>query len=269
MELLVVITVIGILIALLLPAVQAARESARNLQCTNNLHQLGIALHSYHDTQRKLPAGWQLEASKKSSYGWASMILPELEESSLNSQINRTRPVPDLSTNVRSSTPQVFICPSDPSEPVFPLFSEISVHAAHAQESTEVLVTLPTANYVGVFGTTDPDDVLGPTGSGLFVQDHNHRFAEVTRGLCHVFLVGERTSRKLASTWLGIATQGEDAAGRVAGYADLGPNRNDADECEFDSRHPGHVNFVWADGHVDSVHDDIDREVYQQFAQIR
>jgi prepilin-type processing-associated H-X9-DG protein len=72
--------------------------------------------------------------------------------------------------------------------------------------------------------------------------------------------------RKLASTWLGIAIHGEDAAGRIVGYADLGPNREDSDECEFDSRHVGHVNFLWADGHVEAIADDVDRQVYQQSA---
>ena len=253
LELLVVITTIGMLIALLLPAVQAARESARNLQCTNNLHQLGLALHSFHDAHRSLPAGWQLEATKKSSYGWAARILKELEEPSLDAQINRSRPIDELSTTVRSTTPNVFVCPSDPSEAFFPLFAEIGAHASHAQQSTQILVTLPRANYVGVFGTTDPDDVNGTTGSGAIRARPRRRFSDMSRGLSHVMLIGERTTRKLASTWLGIATQGEDAGGRIVGYADLGPNRDDADECEFDSRHPGHVNFVWADGHVASV----------------
>lgn len=59
---------------------------------------------------------------------------------------------------------------------------------------------------------------------------------------------------------------GEDAAGRIVGCATDGPNRANTDECEFDSRHCGHVNFAWVDGHVSSVQDDIDPLVYQQFA---
>ena len=269
LELLVVMTSIAILIGLLLPAVQAARESARNVECTNNLHQLGVALHAYHDKHRSLPPGWQSESTQKSSYGWAARILNELEEPTLAAQFNCLRPIVETSEAVRSTTPAVFLCSSDSSEAVFPLYAELGVHAAHAQESTEILVTLPRANYMGVFGITDPDDVPGSSGSGAFVQNRNRRFTDMTRGLSQVLLVGERTTRKLASTWLGIATIGEDAAGRITGYADLGPNRDDADECEFDSRHPGHVNFVWADGHVASVHDDIDRQIYKQSAELR
>jgi prepilin-type processing-associated H-X9-DG protein len=266
LELLVVVAVIGVLVAILLPAVQAARESARNVQCVNRLHQIGTALHSFHDAQRQLPPGWQPEATNRSSYGWAVRILHELEESSLEAQIDRRRPVDTVSSEVRCHTPDVFLCPSDPSDPDFPLFAEVGEHGGGKQQSTQVLVTLPHANYFGVFGTTDPDAVPGESGNGCFVMWRGRRFAEVSSGLSHVMLVGERTTRKLASTWLGIATEGEDAAGRLVGYADLGPNRDDADECEFDSRHPGHVNFVWSDGHVASVDNDVDRDFYKQSA---
>lgn len=269
LELLVAVASIALLISFLLPAVQAARKSARNSQCVNNLRQIGVALHSFHNNQRLLPAGWQPEASNKSSYAWAVRILSELEEDGLDAQINRTRPIDELSSTVRSTTPPEFLCPSDPSDEVFPLFAEIGEHGSHAQESTQILVTLPRANYVGVFGTTLPDDVPGDSGSGVFIEGHGFRMDELTRGLSHVLLVGERTTRKLPSTWLGIAKGGEDAAGRIVGCADLGPNRDDADECEFDSRHTDHVNFVWADGRVASVENGVDRQTYRQFAERR
>ncbi len=269
LELLVVFAILTLLMSLLLPAVQAGREAARNTQCINHLHQIGDALHIYHDTHRALPAGWQPEASNKSGYGWAAAILKELEEGSLYCRIDRTLPLNSISDVVRLTTPEAYFCPSDSGEPIFPLFAEHGSHEAHAQESMEVLVSLPRANYVGVFGTTDPDAVPGDSGDGLFVKTKGHRFAEVTRGLSHVVFVGERTTRKLPSTWLGIDTKGEDAAGRIVGYAGIGPNRDDADECEFDSRHPGHVNFAWTDGRVASVEDAIDSQVYQQLAERR
>jgi len=267
-ELLIAMAILSALMSMLLPAIQAARQSARNIQCTNNLHQIGVALHAFEEEHCVLPAGWTPEASNESSYGWAAAILPELDEAALASQIDRTRPIAAVSDTLRRTTPAVYLCPSDVGDTPFPLFAEIGVHGSHAQESTEILVTLPRANYVGVFGTIDPDDdpVPDDSGDGIFVEGLSYRFSEITRGLSHVLLVGERTTRRLPSTWLGMATEGEDAAGRIVGYADLGPNRDDADECEFDSRHPGHVNFVWADGHVAGVQDDIDRQLYRQSA---
>ncbi len=269
LELLVVVATIGILMSILMPAVQAARESARNVRCANNLHQIGVALHSYHDIRRQLPPGWQPEATNKSSYGWAVQTLSQLEESSLDAQIDRRRPIDTVSPAVRACTPEVFLCSSDPSESEFPLFAELGEHGMSNQQSTNVLVTLPHASYIGVFGMTDPDAVPGESGGGCFVKGRGLRFAEMCSGLGYVMMVGERTTRKLASTWLGIATEGEDAPGRLVGCADQGPNLDEADECEFDSRHPGHVNFVWADGHVSSVDNDIDRQLYKQSAMIR
>ncbi len=269
LELLVAVTILSFLLTILLPAIQAAREATRNTHCMSNLHQIGVALHAYHDAHRAFPVGWQPEATHKSSYGWAAAILREIEEPALYLQINHKCPIDTVSDAVRSTTPSVFLCPSDPGELVFPLYAEIGDHDVQSQVSTQILVTLPRANYMGVFGTTDPDDVLGTSGDGLFIQCQGRRMGEVSRGLSHVVSVGERTARKLASTWLGIATQGEDAAGRIVGYNDVGPNRDNADECEFDSRHPGHANFTWADGHVASIHDDVDRKIYRQLAQRR
>jgi prepilin-type processing-associated H-X9-DG protein len=269
LELLVVISSISVLASILLPAVQSARENARNVECSNHLRQIGVACHSYENSHRWIPPGWQLDPTHRWAYGWADNLLNYIEESALQCRIDRTRPMDQLNPRVRSTTPLLFLCPSDLGDPVFPMFAEIGDHGTHAQESADVLINLPRANYVGVFGTTDPDDVPGPNGTGVFIQDRARRFQDMFRGTSHVMMVGERTTRKVPSTWLGFAVDGEDAAGRIVGYADLGLNRDDADECEFDSRHTGHANFVWADGHVSGVQADIDREVYKADAECR
>src|SRR5689334_14369572 len=86
-ELLVVVAIIGVLVALLLPAVQAAREAARRAQCTNNLKQLGIAVHNYHDTLNSLPSGWIMKASVEAEWGWQAMSLPFAEQQTLHEKL--------------------------------------------------------------------------------------------------------------------------------------------------------------------------------------
>src|SRR5262249_13254984 len=90
-ELLVVIAIIGILIALLLPAVQAAREAARRSQCSNNIKQLALGLHSFHDANKKFPPGSNVRATgpgdstnaTKATFGWGAFILPYIEEKAI------------------------------------------------------------------------------------------------------------------------------------------------------------------------------------------
>ncbi len=122
-ELLVVITIIGILVALLLPAVQAAREAARRLQCSNNLKQIGLALHNYHTAHNVLPFGSAYRDPPRFMRTWAAMILPQLEQGALYDQLDfsKTVHVEPNRTLVRTVLP-VYACPSDPqaADPILP-----------------------------------------------------------------------------------------------------------------------------------------------------
>ena len=123
-ELLVVITIIGILIALLLPAVQAAREAARRAQCSNNLKQLGLALHGHHDAQGTFPSGYLLKDKPfdgvSPGWGWGAQSLPHLEQIQLYNAANWDLPIVEhRQRTVISTRLSVFVCPSsDRPEPV-------------------------------------------------------------------------------------------------------------------------------------------------------
>ncbi|HEU5118030.1 MAG TPA: DUF1559 domain-containing protein, partial [Isosphaeraceae bacterium] len=120
-ELLVVIAIIGVLIALLLPAVQAAREAARRAQCTNNMKQLGLSMHNYHDTMGSFPIG---RTGSGYSYPgcpntnrrtWALSIMPYLELASVFNAVNFSQPFYDASNRTAVMTSiSVYQCPSDP-----------------------------------------------------------------------------------------------------------------------------------------------------------
>jgi prepilin-type N-terminal cleavage/methylation domain-containing protein/prepilin-type processing-associated H-X9-DG protein len=126
-ELLVVITIISILIGLLLPAVQSAREAARRLQCSNNLHQLGLALHSYHNAFKIFPPSsvWKTNGkvdpnrvAQSNDAGlaenWVILILPQLDQQNLRNSFNLDKPIPDATNAAaRGTVLQAMLCPTD------------------------------------------------------------------------------------------------------------------------------------------------------------
>lgn len=122
-ELLTVIAIIGVLVGLLLPAVQAAREAGRRTACSNNLKQIGLALHNYHDTLKTYPSGFLTNSDKKfdrfaelrpTGWGWFALTLPYLEKNNLHEKINWFEAI-DTTFNeeVRNQTYSEFFCPSD------------------------------------------------------------------------------------------------------------------------------------------------------------
>ena len=119
-ELLVVIAIIGVLVSLLLPAVQQAREAARRAQCTNNLKQIGLALHNYHDANGRFPPGYRdprPDSQPGPGWGWPVFILPHVEQPSLHVQLDPERTLFGNGADTTPTTPQtltplaVFRCP--------------------------------------------------------------------------------------------------------------------------------------------------------------
>ncbi len=125
LELLLSIAILTVLAGLLLPAISVARESARRIQCTGHLREVGFALHSHHNAARSLPSGWTFDPLNQSAYGWAVPTLPFLGQLSLAERIDCNKAVNDtLHNQVRQVSLPMLLCPSDIAESKFMLFAE-------------------------------------------------------------------------------------------------------------------------------------------------
>ncbi len=274
-ELLVVIAIIGILVALLLPAIQAARESARRTSCCNNLRQIGIGLHLYHDTFRVLPAGWRgFDANTRQphwfgepGWSWAASLLPYMEQTAMYQDvIHFDRPIADpVNAEARVTPIKIYRCASDIGGKTFELQGGgIYVGSGGGFSPLDLAV----GNYVGVFGTVDLHYVCPGgdcEGNGTFFLNRGVRYAEFLDGLSETLVVGERCSRLAPSTWVGVVSGGEHAPARIVGVASYPPNSDDQpDEYfhNFSSLHPAGTQFVLADGSVTLIAETIERDVY-------
>jgi prepilin-type processing-associated H-X9-DG protein len=226
-----------------------------------------------------LPVGWRFDPSGKTAFGWAVSLLPYVGQPALHDVIDTKLPVNDPRNRLaRETTLAVMLCPSDIAQPSFTLYeeSEDEDHGDIAKSSLKFaadlapLLQLPTANYVGMFGTFEMDDEIpAPIGDGAFLENRKVCFRDFQRGLSQTLLVGERTMAQVPSTWYGVDLAGEDASARLVGAALEGINKPYADECDFSSRHPGGANFLFADGHVEFITEDIDLRLYHEQARLR
>ncbi len=276
-ELLVVIAIIGVLVGLLLPAVQAAREAARRMQCSNNFKQLGLAVHNYESTYRRLPSGWvSSTVDGDPGWGWATALLPFMEGNTIYQQIDIRRPIADpLHVTVRKMTVPSFICPSDP----FPSIFEIGEGSGHGHghpnpgdppESVDEghkLFEIGKSNYVGMFGTFELEDAPF-NGDGVFFGNSRTRFRDIRDGLSNTLMVGERDGRLGGSVWHGFVSEANEPAARVVGVADHAPNHPGGHFEDFRSYHTGGVNFLRADGSTRMYSQTMDQAVYQAMATV-
>jgi prepilin-type N-terminal cleavage/methylation domain-containing protein/prepilin-type processing-associated H-X9-DG protein len=278
-ELLVVIAIIAVLIALLLPAVQQAREAARRTQCRNNLKQIGLALHNYHDVHQMFPSGWigvaldgRPYVEGPTGWGWGAMVLPMMDQGPLYQQINFHLQIdhPANALALETVIPS-FRCPTDPSPERWGIPEE--------DNPDEILAMLPSANYVGSFGPEEVHDCEDvPIGftcdtpnifNGIFAHNTSVRIRDILDGTSNTFLAGERrTDPALGwhSTWVGAVPEGHEAFARVLGSADHPPNYIGAHFEDFSSFHAGGVHFLFADGRVRFLGENINKLLYKSLA---
>ncbi len=279
-ELLVVIAIIGILVALLLPAVQYARETARRAQCGNNLRQIGIAVQTYADSLKSFPSGYLSNVDAGGNevgpgWGWGALLLPYLEQQPLHNQIRFDQGIESpVNTAVRTGPLPVFRCPSDTGPKIWTVWKRNPNTGAPISPICDVA----TANYVGMYGTSEP----GVDGDGVFFRNGTVSFQDIEDGTSQTILVGERSFRLGEATWTGAVTgaiivpDGSDgvgsgppefAAGMVLGHAGDGYSPGDrySHVNQFHGNHGG-VNFLYADSHVKILHPTLSYFVYRAMA---
>jgi prepilin-type N-terminal cleavage/methylation domain-containing protein/prepilin-type processing-associated H-X9-DG protein len=287
-ELLVVIAIIGVLVALLLPAVQAAREAARRTQCCNKLKQIGVALQLYHTSFGSLPFGSDYITTKKVT--WAIALFPPLEQQALYDQINPLVPLcAPHNEHVVIQPINVYMCPSDPqcSDPVLDNRGD--------SPGTNGMRVNPTKSamlsYTGCLGPTDCDGCpFCPSATdewccegysfgthdgifgGMFGRSTEAiKFRDVEDGLSQTLMVGETipshyiwngiyvVNFPVSATNIPINTMMDDG-GQHGGYSQMLWNSTSG----YKSYHPGGANFAMGDGSVHFIEETIDFLIYNR-----
>ncbi len=291
LDLLATLFVLSLLASLLLPALQAARENARLNSCKNNLKQIGLALHNYHDTYITLPPGWITKTdlpNSDSGIGWQTSILPFVEEGMLYDQIGNNRifheKLPDINTH-----------PVSPNSIEEALQTTIPTYIC-VNDRTPVINTsrgnYGLSNYSGNYGS-NPLNPLGSSdaaqnwpgimkthhsqANGIFAWNSKTRFDDITDGTSNTLFFGERAVQNAAGIWPGVRSnaQANDAVSDCA----FG-NEFNTTLASFSSQHLGGMNVAFVDGSVRLMNENIDSQpdivipgqpptlqgVYQKFA---
>ena len=281
-ELLVVISIIAILVSLLLPAVQQAREAARRTSCKNNLKQLALAIHNYESTHRVLPPGYihkfgpRGTAEREANHAglaWGAMLLPQLEQTALFKQFDASIPIWDVENlEPREQHLAVFLCPSDPySSQTFVV----------RDDSSTPIERYAAASYAANWGPSTDSVNLDDTprrSKGVFFRNSDIRVRDIRDGLSNTLALGERTNGPIPggagdgghavfeTAWSAavreITDYPDDHGHMVLFETQFRPNQPGGDDKGLSAPHVGFCQFALCDGSVRAISSNIDENLY-------
>jgi prepilin-type N-terminal cleavage/methylation domain-containing protein len=255
-EVLVAIAIIGVLVALIFPAVQSAREAARRTQCENNLKQIGLASNSYVTLGEAFPIGYiawpNPPGGAAPGWAWSAALLPQLEQVPIFSAMNVNLPI-DVPANatVRTATLAIYVCPSDRNTGAFSVTSQLAGGAVEAR----------TTSYAGNGGTADASQP-----DGLFRMNKSVRPKDIKDGLSNTFAAGERGSFLVQNAWAGALGDGRGGVEVLAYASSSGMSPASPSPSGFAGPHTGLCQFLMVDGSVHAIKTTINPSVYRALA---
>jgi prepilin-type N-terminal cleavage/methylation domain-containing protein/prepilin-type processing-associated H-X9-DG protein len=275
-EVLVVLVILGLLLALLLPAVQNIRATANRMSCASNLRQIGVACHAYHDDHCSFPRGYKAWVNSDPlattpGWGWATYLLPYVDQEALHQSLILGSPIENpVNAGPRMTGVPLYLCPADSNVPAtFPIVNA----------SGQFLAEAAPISYAANYGVGELDQIPGPT-EGVFYRNSHVKVTSITDGASTTIMIGERAWSHSMAPWVGAINGGlvlggprnpwrasPEAIYPAPIFCLVQTNSindtidNDGGLDDYYSEHPGGVNMLFADGSVRFVSERLNHDV--------